>query len=518
MKPSVIGKNNLFRLIHSLTMSEKRYFKVSFNTQGQDKNYQTLFDLINKQTEYDEEAIKAKLKGAPLLNNFHVAKKYLFDAIMKSLVNYNANRSVDFKIHNLIQQVIILNKKGLTDMSKILVDKAQTMASDYERYHIFPVLSHLRAINLTDRSFRGYTEEDLDTFLELEKEVLDKLQNIHTYRSQFLRISSNHIKHQRVWNEQNLDMYKAVVNDPHFSDESKATTLQSRLILFNVLFIYYGEIGESKKALEYKKKYIKELAGNPKMMNERVDMYISSINNLLVGLLEEFEVEEVPNYLNKVKNAKARNEKDETLQFRAYYLNLTEYYSRLGQFNKTVALAPELDTLIEQHKATLDIRPKEILIYQLALANFVIGDYGNAINRLLKIINQDDEDLNSDILAYSKVLLIMSHFELGNFDIVEYLLRSTKRFFIKNDRTYPFEVNLMEFFTQFLKKRKDKAAQKELYLALKEKMDEALKNPLQKKILEYFDITSWIASKLTERPFMTVIQEKVDRLLKGVAA
>ena len=52
MKPST----ELFKLIKSLTKSEKRFFKMSSSLQSGDKNYLKIFDVIEKQNQKLEKA------------------------------------------------------------------------------------------------------------------------------------------------------------------------------------------------------------------------------------------------------------------------------------------------------------------------------------------------------------------------------------------------------------------------------------------------------------------------------
>jgi hypothetical protein len=69
-------KNDLHKLIHSLTPNEKAYFKKFAYKSKDDKEnpYLVMFDAILKQDEYDEEALKKKLKNTKLINNFSAAK------------------------------------------------------------------------------------------------------------------------------------------------------------------------------------------------------------------------------------------------------------------------------------------------------------------------------------------------------------------------------------------------------------------------------------------------------------
>jgi hypothetical protein len=77
-------KNDLHKLIHSLTPNEKAYFKKFAYKSKDDKEnpYLLMFDAILKQDEYDEEALKKKLKNTKLINNFSAAKNYLSDLII----------------------------------------------------------------------------------------------------------------------------------------------------------------------------------------------------------------------------------------------------------------------------------------------------------------------------------------------------------------------------------------------------------------------------------------------------
>jgi hypothetical protein len=67
MKPST----ELHDLIKSLTKSEKRFFKLHSSLQSGDKNYLRIFDAIDKQKVYDEDAIKKYSRRRPSSNTCH---------------------------------------------------------------------------------------------------------------------------------------------------------------------------------------------------------------------------------------------------------------------------------------------------------------------------------------------------------------------------------------------------------------------------------------------------------------
>jgi hypothetical protein len=68
MKPST----ELFKLIKSLTKSEKRFFKLSSSLQAGDKNYLKLFDFIEASNEYDESALKDTFHNETFIFRFYI--------------------------------------------------------------------------------------------------------------------------------------------------------------------------------------------------------------------------------------------------------------------------------------------------------------------------------------------------------------------------------------------------------------------------------------------------------------
>ena len=108
MKPS----NELFDLVKSLTKSEKRFFKLSSSLQTGDKNYLKIFDAIDKQDEYDENALKNLFKKETFIKHFPSEKNHLYKLILKSLRAYHADNSVSSQLKQEIKNIEILYNKA----------------------------------------------------------------------------------------------------------------------------------------------------------------------------------------------------------------------------------------------------------------------------------------------------------------------------------------------------------------------------------------------------------------------
>ena len=109
MKPS----NELFMLIKSLNKSEKRFFKLSSTIQAGDKNYLRIFDFVDKQEEYDEEALKVAFQNETFIKHLPSEKNHLYKLILKSLRSYYSEQSISSILKQEIKNIEILYAKAL---------------------------------------------------------------------------------------------------------------------------------------------------------------------------------------------------------------------------------------------------------------------------------------------------------------------------------------------------------------------------------------------------------------------
>src|SRR5678810_1047405 len=84
-----------------------------------------------------------------------------------------------------------------------------------------------------------------------------------------------------------------------------------------------------------------------------------------------------------------------------------------------------------------------------------IRDSDNTIKYLTKIINWK-VDLRNDLQCYARLLHLIAHYELGNFEILEYLVKSVYRFMAKMENLSLVEEEILKFPRKSLKLTKAK--------------------------------------------------------------
>ena len=160
-----------------------------------------------------------------------------------------------------------------------------------------------------------------------------------------------------------------------------------------------------------------------------------------------------------------------------------------------------------------------VLDYKIASLYFGSGDFDTCIDYLQKIIN-DDVGLRYDLQCYARLQHLLAHYELGNYELVEYLSRSVYRFMAKMKNLTLLEEEILKFLRRSFSLSPDKI-KKELQVFL-QRIKKFERNRFQTRVFVYLDIVSWVESKVYQRPLAEIIHKKyladlARRDRKGIA-
>ena len=115
-------------------------------------------------------------------------------------------------------------------------------------------------------------------------------------------------------------------------------------------------------------------------------------------------------------------------------------------------------------------------------------------------------DLRTDLQCYSRLLHLIAHYELGNFQLLEYLIKSVYRFMAKMGNLSLMEEEIFRFLRKSFNLSPDKLRPE--FERLLEKLQGYEKNRFETRALMYLDIISWLESKIKAVPVQDVIREK----------
>ena len=106
-----ISKDNLHEFIHTLTPTEKRFFKRYLASRKEESNdYLHLFDVFNEMKIYDKEHLKNRTSKFNFHKNIEVKKHYLLEVLLESMRQYRDKKN---ELFNSLLEIDILIEKGL---------------------------------------------------------------------------------------------------------------------------------------------------------------------------------------------------------------------------------------------------------------------------------------------------------------------------------------------------------------------------------------------------------------------
>ena len=505
--------DDLFDLIKSLDQTEKRYFKLfaSMNARRSegDNNYVRLFDFIDKQASnqgnYDEDAVKEYFKGEKFIKQLHVLKSYLYGTILRSLRLYNSEKSKVNELHGLLRDVDILFHKSLYGQCKKLLNKAKKIALTHEKYtQLLEIIDMEKAIARAE-AYTKRTEEDLDNIYYEVNDAVEKIRNINDFwrlstKSFFLRK-----KYGNIRDSEELNKFNELMKNPLLKSEDKATTYFSKNFYYNIKGLFYLTKGDYENLLRYSNKLVEFLEANPGMM--RSNNYLAALNNLLIVQMETKKYIDAMVSIKKIRAIEPESKTMRAQMFIISYDNEMNLYLLTGEFQKGVKLAKEIEKGLKEFSGRIDQESEILFYYNIAYIYFGAGDYEKSLEWINKILNKKEFRLREDIQIYSRLLNLFVHYEIGNYDLLEYEIKSARRFFDSHNYLNEFEKIILSFLNKLIFAN-DEEAKIDLYNDLKYKLSKRSKEVRENRIMEYFDIDSWLDSKIEKKSFSSIIGNK----------
>jgi len=507
----------IFQLIKSLTKAEKRYFKLFAGRMkgAEDAKFIKLFDLIDKQRNYDESKIIEKEKDIrpSQLSNI---KAHLYKQILISLRTSNPDNDVEILIREMLDYTIILYNKCLYEQSLKMLEKAKITAKKHEKtLLLFEILNAEK--KLVSRFIKSNIEDKALQLINETESTRKRLNNITEFSNLSLKLYSFYLKIGFIRNQNEFDAVNNILYStlPVFQED--LLSINEKIYLYNSFTGYYFCIQDFDKGYIYAKKWVELFDKNPEYIIPKIEVYIRAINNLLMAQSKLIKYDEfiltcekfdtIPNIENLSLTYNVN-----LLLFKYASTHKINRFFLLGQFSEGVEIIDEIAEGLERFADRLDSQYIMIFYYKFACMYFGNNQYRDASYWLNKIINLKDVDLRSDILSFARILNLICHYELENTDLVDYYIRSTYRFLIKKQDLHLFQKYIM----QFLKKLSAITRQQltEAFVELREQLLPLVNMPYEKRAFIYFDIISWLESKTSSKTVQEIIKEKAEKKIR----
>jgi len=260
----------------------------------------------------------------------------------------------------------------------------------------------------------------------------------------------------------------------------------------------------------YSQKWVDIFDAQPLMIRVETGHYIKGLHNLLNAHFDLRNFRKFELTLRQFEDfaLTERVRENDNFRIQAFiYISSSKInqHCMLGTFAEGLLLVPEIEEKLEEYDLFIDRHRILVLNYKIATLFFGNGDYGTCIDYLQRIIN-DPVDMRNDLQCYARLLHLLAHYELGNYELIEPLTRSVYRFMAKLENLTVMEEEIFKFLRNSFKVSRNKL-KPELRNFL-QKIKQFEKSRFETRSFAYLDIISWLESKVFEKPMSLIIQEK----------
>ncbi len=502
--------DTLFQLIQSLERSEKRNFKlyITRNTGSNDLKIVQLFDALEGMKQYDEELL---LKKNPTLQKQQLSnlKAHLYREILASLRLLKQVENVDLQIHEQLDFARILYNKGLYLQSLKLLEKVKefSKANNQATYlqQILFLEKKIEMLHIT-RSLQNRADELSEEVEEVNRRVglIGDLSNLS------LKLYGWYIKNGHARDDEDRAIIEKFLDHPAIAAAQNEKGFYERLYLYQC-FCWQAFITQQFLSYyRYSQKWVDLFHANEKMIPIETISYIKGLHNLLSAHFDLRNYQKFNEVIQSLEDfmgtAEVQQNKNNQLQTFIYlYTSRINSHFMMGTFTEGLSLVPVIEEKLKEYEPFLDRHRVLVFYYKFASLYFGSGLYEKSIDYLNKII-QLKVDLRTDLQCYARLLHLIAHYELGNLDLIQYLLKSVYRFMYKMKNLSVVEEKIFGFLRKAMRLNAQQI--RPLFEQLLLELKPLEKSSTANRAFMYLDIISWLESKLSHVPVQEIIRKK----------
>ena len=506
------NRNNdiLFQLVHSLSKAEKRNFKLYSKRNSANTDLKTieLFDVLEKMAEYDEPVLLKKLATIlkPQLAN---VKAHLYKQLLASLRLIKANVSIELELHEQLDYAKILYNKGLYLQSLKLLERVKELSKTQHQYSYL-----IQAISLEKKietlHITRSMEHRADLLCQEAEEVQSKRELITRLSNLALKLYSFYIKNGHARNIEEEQGFTNYFNSHLPPEALNHEGFYEQLYVYQS-YVWYSFICQNfLMYYRYTSKWVKLFDEHPLMKEIETGHYLKGVHNLLnahFDLRNYKQFDETLAYFEKFSKTDLASQNNNNLIQTFIYVSSAKLnrYIMFGNFIDGLKDLPEIERKIAEYKLFIDSHRILVFNYKAATLYFGAGDYDTCIDYLRRIIN-DHTDLRTDLQCYARLLHLIAHYELGNYELMDSLTRSVYRFMAKMKNLTLIEEEMFKFLkTTFYVKP---AALQPEFLKFLHKIKRFEKDRFETRSFAYLDVVSWVESKVNNTTLANILQQK----------
>lgn len=436
--------DDLHQLIHSLDRAELRYFKLHAGMlDSSDKwNYLKLFEAIQEQEEYNEGKIKALFEGSKIGKNLAVEKHYLYMQLLKALRSFRSRKQKHMLLRDMMDNVEILSSKGLLSPAWRMLRRAKKLAKKLDQ----PI--ELMELHILERRMgklvdRKKQKNDVAEEEREGRQLVERLHNELEFHHLYDRFSSLASKGHDLRHTDRKEALTELLSHPNLQDADKPDSLHARTLFHQIKGTAAFLQGQAQESLLHYQQILEDWRQNPHAIRRHPRRFLRTLGNYMTGLENTGAYDAIPPLLAEIRKwKKALGIAPSHRDTQEYHFEVL-YHANSGRIPEAQASADRLAGFFNRFEAKLSMGWKLPSAFNLSAVYFIGGDFRQALHWTNYIIGVEPTQQRKTIQHIARIFQLAIHYELGNLDLLEYLIRNSKTFLKRRGVMDRFEVSVL---------------------------------------------------------------------------
>ncbi|MHA4896027.1 hypothetical protein ACXZ1K_14840 [Pedobacter sp. PWIIR3] len=447
-------KDDLVKLISTLSISEKMAFKKQLMTRRVGKQYGKLFEMIETFSTLSFSELKKKLISSFPGSSLDNAAAYLTKLLTDMLVLQRIDQDPGYARYFSLLKANLYTERSMHYSAKKELKNLQKQALEQQDFMIY-----FQAIRteLNQHNFKAYPEMNEQKLVEKQFQAQSSLRNLSLLNEHF---SLYELLSHRLAMQGQTDATKLkVFNFDDLALTELGIVTRGTQHLFNsrklhLLFqaYFFMEKGKFSSALQTFRELHELMEGNALRWDFPPYDYLSTLTGILDAFAKASQYDEMNYFIDKLAVLSKSSYPDHFIKLCSQtnlFYSLEISISRL-QFEQALAELKGFEPDIYKSKFSLgNIAHLKVLFYG-GLSAFRMNRYKQSLKYIAFAVSRYNKSSDTQTYRLCRLLYIMIHAELGNFDLLKYDMRSFKKVVYKDDdlngvEEYIYMVSMFDF-------------------------------------------------------------------------
>lgn len=416
-------KELLYTVVHSMDKADVKNF-IEQHQNIKQKNYVRLFQLIRKQSAYNEKEALAELSRIGV-KHFSKEKKYLLELLFKYLDKNRLEVSSNKDLGRKLYLAELFYEKNELTLALDILKQALDIIKEGEFFESIYLVYKLQ-LNLFRREM--FAPEDAAKFwndfhvVKKQFDIYSEYENLHQQSVFLFKYSNNSINSQKKIEEFRMMLAHPIMQNPDY-----ANSISSKIIYHTIYRTYHFITNEPAQLFYHSKCIIDLYTANPVYRDLHLEDYATS----LVKMAEASFINNEHQLFDEIitllaQHSETANKFNDSISLYQYHLQFIRLIKE-RKYEEGAKMIPDVNAHIQSQNIRLHNEIEILLLQDFITVTFACDSFKEMTKYLYRLGEITNKLGHPDYAMLHKTLEIIKYYEMGDMEYCYSKLRSITR-------------------------------------------------------------------------------------------